>query len=370
MNQADRPVVIVPAYKPSAVLPAIIRKVLASGAIQKVIVVNDASGSDSDAVFLELAEIDGTEIISHAENRGQGAAVKTGSAFVAENYPDCAGVVTADADGQHSPEDIIKVALEMADNPGLLILGVRNIAEMPLRSKFGNSLTRRLLHLFSGRWVSDTQTGLRGVPMTFIPTLLATRSNRYEFALDLLLNCFQSGQKIKEVSIQTIYEDGNKTSHFNPLLDSMKIYSIFIRFTSVSLLSALVDNVIFVIIYHMTGNILGSQVTSRATAIVFNYFGNRQAVFHSKAKVAKTMPQYLLLAAVIMLGSYTIIRLSVSFWDLNVVLVKIVAETALFAISFFAQRVIFITGNSRTKRLRSESDSFSKRHALVRPLSQ
>ncbi len=344
-----RPVLVIPAFKPSAVLPAIIREVFASGAVQKAIVVNDASGSESDAVFQEAAAIDGTEIISHAENLGQGAAVKSGAAFAAENYPECAGIVTADADGQHSSADIIKVAREMTDNPGVLILGVRNVAEMPLRSRFGNSLTGHILHMLTGHRISDTQTGLRGVPMSFIPALLATRSNRYEFALDLLLNCFESRQQIREVGIRTIYEDGNKTSHFRPVLDSMKIYFIFARFVSVSLLSALIDNVVFVIVYHMSSNILGSQATSRASAIVFNYFANRQAVFHSNARVRKTMPRYLLLAGAIMLGSYAIIRVSISLWDLNVLLVKIVAETVLFAVSFFVQRAIFRNGQLRPK---------------------
>lgn len=118
------------------------------------------------------------------------------------------------------------------------------------------------------------------------------------------------------------------------------------RFSCVSLLSALIDNVVFAVIYHVTGNILGSQMTSRAISIVFNYFTNRQAVFYSTAGITKTMPRYLLLAAGIMLGSYTIIRTIVSLWDLNVLFVKIVAETALFALSFLVQRAIFRNANT------------------------
>ncbi|NLI92530.1 MAG: hypothetical protein GX434_10100 [Peptococcaceae bacterium] len=51
---------------------------------------------------------------------GKGAALKTGIQYAAQNYPECCGYVTADADGQHAPEDILKVADSLEQNPGHL----------------------------------------------------------------------------------------------------------------------------------------------------------------------------------------------------------------------------------------------------------
>ncbi|HBY61172.1 MAG TPA: hypothetical protein DEH78_15225, partial [Solibacterales bacterium] len=73
----------------------------------------------------------------------------------------------------------------------------------------------------------------------------------------------------------TIYEDGNPSSHFNPLLDSLKIYFVLLRFGFVALLTALVDNAVFYFAWRATGDVLQSQVTGRAAAVAFNYLAAR-----------------------------------------------------------------------------------------------
>ena len=69
-----------------------------------------------------------------------------------------------DADGQHLPEDMIKL-LEFAEmNHNTLVLGTRMVgSRMPLKSRLGNLITRGVFHLVSGVKVSDTQTGLRAL---------------------------------------------------------------------------------------------------------------------------------------------------------------------------------------------------------------
>ena len=351
--QNSKPVLLIPAYKPGAMLPSVIREVLGSGAVQKVIVVDDGSGTEGEAVFRDVLAIEGVELIRHERNLGKGAAIKKGLFAISENYPECAGVVTADADGQHTPKDIIKVAEEMTENPGTLVLGVRDVALMPLRSKFGNVLTRYILRFLTGHRLTDTQTGLRGIPMDLVPALLKIRSMGYAFEMDMIVNSLQSGRRIKEIGIETVYEDGNRSSHFNPVLDSMRVYFVFIRFTSVSLLSALIDNIIFLIAFHQTENILASQTIGRVISVAFNYFMNKNAVFHSRATPARTLPGYLLLAATILLGSNAIIRVSVSLWRMNILILKIISETSLFFISFFVQRAIFSNREFRTKEVAS-----------------
>ena len=55
----------------------------------------------------------GTVVLSNAVNLGKGAALKHGMNHILVNHPDCIGVVTADADGQHAVGDILKVANEL-----------------------------------------------------------------------------------------------------------------------------------------------------------------------------------------------------------------------------------------------------------------
>ena len=79
-------------------------------------------------------------------------------------------VVTADADGQHNVWDIFRVSKKAQENPNHLILGVRSFSgKVPLRSAFGNKVTRFLFQRQTGVSVTDTQTGLRGFTTNMIP---------------------------------------------------------------------------------------------------------------------------------------------------------------------------------------------------------
>ena len=97
--------------------------------------------------------------------------------------------------------------------------------------------TRGIMHALLGQKLTDTQTGLRGIPASFLPKLLRQEATGYEFELEMLIAAHQLSIPIVEVPIRTIYEAGNKSSHFNPIVDSMKIYFVLLRFGSVSVLS-------------------------------------------------------------------------------------------------------------------------------------
>ena len=87
-----------------------------------------------------------------------------------------------------------------------------------------------------------------------LPHLLRLEANGYDFELDMLIAVRQQAIRIAEVPIRTIYEPGNRTSHFNPLLDSMKIYFVLLRFSSVSLMTAALDTLVFYLAYRRLGN--------------------------------------------------------------------------------------------------------------------
>ena len=210
--------------------------------------------------------------------------------------PDAIGVVTADADGQHHPDDIEQVAERLAERPDALVLGARAFdGAVPLRSKVGNIATRRLMQALLGQKITDTQTGLRGIPATLLPRLLRLEATGYEFELEMLLTAHQLSIPIVEQTIRTIYEPGNPSSHFNPLIDSMKIYFVLLRFGSVSMMSALLDNLVFILTVHRLGSVLGAQVLARAFSVAFNYGMVRSSVFYSKQQHSKVLPKYIAL---------------------------------------------------------------------------
>lgn len=227
-------VALIPAYNPPFQLAEIVRR-LAATDLEAVIVVNDGSSREKDPIFEESGRTEKVVVIKHVGNLGKGAALKTGLDYAYRTYKNLSGVVTVDADGQHLVEDVLQVARALKDNPRHLVLGVRILdksgKKVPLRSRIGNSVARHLFRLMTGKQLNDTQTGLRGIPKDFVPDLLRMDSNGYEFELEMLLLCKYNKRSVIQREIRAVYFDGNRSSHFKPVIDSMKILFAFFRFT-------------------------------------------------------------------------------------------------------------------------------------------
>ena len=288
-------------------------------------------------------------MLRHPINRGKGAALKTGLKYLLAESPDLAGVVTADADGQHDPADVLRVWRRFLGTPDALVLGSRGFSgKIPLRSRLGNTITRLILRLVLGRNLTDTQTGLRAIPRSLVESLLNTPASGYEFELEMLIAAKHGGIRVIEEPIRTIYAPGNPTSHFHPLRDSMKIYFVLLRFSMISLATAVVDNVTFYFVFHATGTIAGAQVAARTAAILFNYRSVRRAVFFSGESHRVLLPRYLALVVANALVSYAGIRVLTRLTPIGVMPAKILTETLLFAANFVIQRdVIFSRRGAR-----------------------
>jgi len=343
--------VVIPAYRPSSKLIDLIRNLSENGR-PAIFLVDDGSGAAFDDVFRQAAGFPNVRLARHAANRGKGAALKTGMELAAGEAAGLSGVVTADADGQHHPDDIRRVTQALDEHPDSLILGSREFqGKVPLRSRFGNVLTRGLVHALVGQKLRDTQTGLRGIPARLVPRLLKLEANGYEFELEMLLAAREEGVPVVEVPIRTIYEEGNRSSHFHPLVDSMKIYFVLLRFTSASLLTAALDNLVFYLAYRQTGWILESQILGRMLAVAFNYWMVRTSVFYSRERHRTVLPKYLALVVCSGTASYGGIRL-LAARGMYPVAAKLLVETGLFFVNFAVQRsVIFRPRAGKRERI-------------------
>ena len=341
--------VVVPAYKPGVGFAAFVGQLVANG-FDRIIVVDDGSGPSFRQRFDEVGRLPQVRLERHAVNLGKGAALKTGfNAALCEDAD--ALVVTADADGQHHPDDVLAVARELQARSGTLVLGVRRFeGDVPFRSRAGNEITRVVMRAVAGQKISDTQTGLRGIPTAMLPELLRTNSRGYEFELDMLLLCRTLGVRIAEVPLRTIYERGNASSHFHPLLDSMRIYFVLLRFAAISLCSALVDNLIFAALFLPTKQILVSQILARIFAMLFNFVLVRRMVFQSKGKGRREFLGYLALVLVSGSASYGLIRLLNGQFGVGVIRAKLAAEFGLFFINFLVQRDVIFSGRQPSER--------------------
>lgn len=223
--------VLIPAWDPG---PELIHLAHALTEMQcgAILVIDDGSGTTAQPIFHQLQSNPAITVLRHARNFGKGRSLRTGLRAFLADLPDYAGIVTADADGQHLPEDIARVAAALAESPQKVVLGARHFpAEMPLRSRIGNIATRYVFHAATGAMLADTQTGLRGIPREILPQLLEIPGDRYEYEMAMLAYLCRYGctQMPIEVPIQTIYNDNNRSSHFDPLRDSFRIYSALAR---------------------------------------------------------------------------------------------------------------------------------------------
>jgi glycosyltransferase involved in cell wall biosynthesis len=331
-------IALIPAYRPDTQLIQIAQSLLERD-FSAVLVINDGSGTEYNSIFENLSKISNVDVLTHTINLGKGAALKNGINTICGKWGDEVGIVTVDADGQHLTDDVEKVGAELRNNTGDLILGARSFThDMPFRSRLGNTLTRFLLKSIHGLKLTDTQTGLRGMSANRAKEYLTIRANRYDFELDMLLVAKKSGIPITEVPIKTIYLDDNKSSHFNPVFDSAKIYFSLFRFLGTSLVAALLDNIIFIILFSLGNTILTSQAGSRAIVMVVNYVMVKKMVFHSSEQNKIAIPKYVL--AVVLLGaiSYGLIIAASDVFSIPVILAKIAVETIVFVSSFLVQR--------------------------------
>lgn len=220
--------ILIPAYKPDMRLVDLTNLLLTHEDL-RVVVVDDGSGDAFKDVFSALDER--VSLISYPVNKGKGGALKTGIKYIYDNMPDCERLITADADGQHTYPDIKKVIEKSIECPGALVLGSREFdGQVPFRSKFGNSLTRFVFAVATGVKVQDTQTGLRGFDREGMKLFLDVPGDRYEYEINVLLVAARAKTPIHEVTIKTVYINDNESSHFNPIKDSMKIYSCIFKF--------------------------------------------------------------------------------------------------------------------------------------------
>jgi len=333
-------IILIPAYKADSKLVVLIKKLADLGATQ-IVVVNDGSSEQYSSIFAQADAIPICEVIQHAVNQGKGRTLKTGINWILSKYPEVNGIITADADGQHSPEDIMAVVQMMINNPKALIVGCRQFdGAIPLRSRLGNSLTRLIFRLLAGVKISDTQTGLRGIPHSFLAASILMEGERYEYEINMLLTAVREKLSIVEIPVSTIYLDNNASSHFSPLFDSFKIYFLLFRFFLSSLTTSIIDYIVFIISLSSGFDIALATIFARLLAGSYNYQVNKNIVFKDKGVSINSFIKYWLL--VIMLGtiSFLCIKWLSILTNIPISAAKIIIETLLFFISFVLQRDI------------------------------
>ncbi len=343
--------VIIPTFNPKNTILDVIKGLCAKG-FEHIVIIDDGSKPECNGIFENIKKIPECTLLRHKVNKGKGRGLKTGFEYVAGKFPDCDGVVTTDDDGQHTPDDIMRCAEAMVRDKKM-VLGARDFKSknVPPKSKFGNNMTRIVFRLVCGIKITDTQTGLRAIPLSYLPYLCKISGERFEYETNMLLEMKKLSLEFEEVTITTIYSNNNSGTHFNPLTDSIKIYAIILKYAASSLICSLIDIGLFTLINLLTISFFGESETMRvffATAVarivssLTNYYANQRGVFQSKKSMKKSIVRYYILAVIqLVVSSLLVNGLSALFgvqssgWQ---TLIKAVIDTILFFFSFSIQR--------------------------------
>ena len=352
MEIEKRVSILIPSLSPDEKLLSLLGDLRAAG-FEHIVVVNDGSTAEYDEYFKKAREQYGCTVLTHAVNQGKGRALKTAFNYLLSECPACEAAVTVDSDGQHRIHDVRRVAEETLAHPDSLVMGCRDFSSknenIPARSRFGNVTTSRVLRLFCGIRLSDTQTGLRGFSPRAMRLFMKTKGERFEYEMNMILDAKENGMDLREVPIDTVYIEENKTSHFNPLKDSLRIYAVFAKFIVASLSSFVVDILLYTLFLWLLMTalpltssqeqaIVVATYAARVLSALFNFFVNRTTTFKSKAGLGGTMLRYAILCVVQVTASAFATSGLFTLLGWNATLLKLIVDVVLFVLSFGIQR--------------------------------
>lgn len=218
--------VVIPCYNAEKFVEEVVLKTLEF--TERLILVNDGSTDNSPMILDNLSKLypEKVVLVNLVKNSGKGTALLAGFKKALEFPFD--GLVTIDADAQHNPLDIIYLAKEIKSSCALVI-GERLFRLMPFRSKISNAIISFFLRRFYSKAPKDTQSGMRGFNRDFIKQIVQKIDGGcYEVEFRILLLALEQKLKIKSVPITTIYIEKNRSSHFSPLKDSIKIIRVLV----------------------------------------------------------------------------------------------------------------------------------------------
>jgi hypothetical protein len=313
-----------------------------------VVLVDDGSCGAYDGVLEEFKGKNKLHILKHAVLCGHGAAVKTGLNYVYCNHPDLIGAVVVNPHTPYASNEVLKLASTLQESPNAFVQGIKSNPKDSSKGAFLKSADA-LFTCVTG--IKPGQIGLSicGIPREFIPKCLKIRSNHHEFDMDLVLLCKYNNIPIKEMALPWLDEE-NTFVAFNPMLYSMRIGFVLLRFIFVSMITAVIDLIIFLATYALFSNIALGMAVSRCVAMALNYRLIKRRVFYAKEKNYKIMCKYFL--AVLFFGviSYFLIKTIQMNFAISVVTAKIMVESVLFFFNVLVQRDLVFVSNGQVEQ--------------------
>ena len=349
-------IIVIPSLNPDQKLINTVNGLKEAG-FNRILLVDDGSDEAHKEPFKTIvSENPDITLLTHEVNKGKGAAMKYAFSYIYENCDDVCGVITVDGDGQHLPVDVKKIYDSMKAHPDDVLLGCRDFSgdDVPKKSRIGNYTIRFIIKLLFRVSVSDSQTGLRGIPYRYLKSFATLiEGDRYEYETLMFPHIKERGINIREEIITTVYENNNEGSHYHPVKDTMRIAKVvfmnatFLKQIISSILSTAVDLLLFTLFNSLFKDhpvwltVMIATAVARVCSSTLNFNLNRFFVFRSHKGIGKSFIKFVALVICQMAMSWGIVTgltlLTGAQGGLRTV-IKLVTDSSLFIGSYFIQK--------------------------------
>jgi glycosyltransferase involved in cell wall biosynthesis len=177
---------VIPALDEEASIGDVVKQLRARAAWREILVVDDGS-RDATA---DRARAAGACVIRHPYTKGNGAAVKSGIRSATGDF-----VLIIDADGQHPPEDALRLAARLGEYD--LVVGARAPStQATLGRRGGNALLNGLAGYLTGRPIPDLTSGFRGARRACLREFLHLLPNGFSTPTTTTLTFIRAGYSV------------------------------------------------------------------------------------------------------------------------------------------------------------------------------
>jgi len=213
---------VIPAYNEADNIGGVIVKL--KSYVDEIIVVDDSSRDNTN----EIARMAGAVVVRHVINRGQGAALRTGTQLALDRGADI--IIHFDADDQFQAEDIPEMLAPIRNGSADAVLGSRFLTKksnLPkMKQYFIMPLARFINRLLFNIKLSDPQSGFRALSRTSAQKL-KIENDGMAHCTEIIHKLFKNGDRVVEVPITVIYHEfGQKFSGGFKIIKDMIIQKL------------------------------------------------------------------------------------------------------------------------------------------------
>ena len=338
--------VVIPAYQPNDFLLRYCRQLFDAG-IEDIVIVDDGSGEEYQILFDRIKEEYPFVVLAYEPHCGKGRALKTAFTYLAEERKKgekILGCVTADADGQFCPADVLRMMEKLRSHPKALILGARKDGG----NHFNNKPLRKFAYFLIGLNLEDIRTGLRAIPADFMEELIDTEGETYNLEMQMLVDCVKR-RKILEIEVDNEPRTPEESPSNYKKIDAGKslwvLGKTFAYYIGTSLAATIVDLILFAFLCPILEPILPfwyiavATAAARCVSAMVNYTLNYIVVFHSKRNVTRSLAKFVAVTVVQLVMSAILVSVFVHmFHAASEVGTKIRVDVFLFFVSYVIQR--------------------------------